>query len=205
MTNHHDYDAQICRALNHDEKCRLFATAIHLQTSQNHNLDELDDIARLDGSEEPEGDLDVGDISQGHILGDLWSAKRQSTNFFKVAANAASESTSGNSLPPRTIIAGSIAIHLNIEPTHCCQSIDEVAEEFGLLDLRGALANYVRHEGQPHRRKSHTFGGPRRSGPDAELPFSELQIWHKVHLQQKSYHYPKELGPTFTVNAYPPN
>ena len=207
MTNHHDYDAQICHALDRDEKCRLFVTAIRLQTSQNRDLDDLDDIARLDGSEELEGDHDVGDVSQGHILGDLWSAKRQSINFFEVAANVASESTVGNSLPPRTIVAlaGLVAIHLNIEPMHRRRSIDEVAEEFELPDLRGALADYVRREGQPHRRKFHTFGGPRRSAPDAELPFSELQIWHKVRLQQRSYHCPTELGPTFTVNAHPPD
>ena len=202
MTNHHDYDAQICRALDRNEKCRLFATTIRLQTSQNHDPGDLD-IARLNGSEEPEGDHGIGDVFQGDILGDLWSAKRQSTNFFKVAANVANKSTVVNSLPPQTIIAGLIAIHLNIEPMHHHQSIDEVAEEFGLPDLHGALADYVGREGQPHQRKFHTFGSPRRSGPDAELPFSELQIWHKVHLQQKAYHCLKELGLMFTVNAHP--
>ena len=207
MTNHHDYDAQICCALDHNEKCRLFVTAIRLQTSQNHDLNDLDDITRLDGSEELEGDHDIGDAPQGHILGDLWSAKHQSTNFFEVAANVASKSTIGNSLPPRTIVAlaGLVAIHLNIEPMHHRPSIDKVAEEFELPDLRGVLADYVRCEGQPHQRKFHTFGGPRRSAPDVELPFSELQIWHKVCLQQRSYHCLTELGPMFTVNAHPPN
>ena len=70
ITNHHDYDAQICHVLDCDEKYRLFATVIHLKMSQNHNPDDLD-IARLNGSEEPEGNHDVGDISQGDILGDL--------------------------------------------------------------------------------------------------------------------------------------
>ena len=183
MTNHHDYDAQICCTLDHDEKCHLFATVIHLQTSQNHDPGDLD-IARLNGNEEPEGDHDVGNVSQGDILGDLWSAKCQSTDFFKVAANVANESTVVNSLPPWTIIAGSIAIHLNIELMHHCQSIDEVTEEFGLPDLCGALADYMRHEGQPHRRKIHTFSGPRRSGPDVGIYYS---VFGSYCLPKRSY------------------
>lgn len=50
-----------------------------------------------------------------------------------------------------------------------------------------------------------TFSGPRQSGPHAKLPFSELQVWHNVHLQQKSYHHWNELGPMFTINTHPPD
>lgn len=200
MTNHHDYDAQICRALDRDEKCRLFASAICLITSQNQDLDKSD-IVIPDDTEEDHID-NADNVSQRDVLADLWSPKRQSTDFFKVATKTASESTS---FPPRTIIAGSTAIHLNIEPVHRRQSVDEVAEKFSLPDLRGALADYVSREGWQNRRKFHTFGGRRRSVADAELPFSELQVWHKVRLQQKPYHSPNELGPTFTVNAHPPD
>ena len=97
MTNHHDFDAQICHALDCDEKYHLFATAIFLQTSQNHNLDDLD-IARLNSSEEPEGDHDVGDVSQI----DIWSVKHQSTDFFKIVVHVANDSTVITSLPPWT-------------------------------------------------------------------------------------------------------
>ncbi|KAF8415527.1 hypothetical protein L210DRAFT_3616586 [Boletus edulis BED1] len=211
MTNHHDYYAQICCTLDRDEKRRLFATAICLKTSQNQ-----EDDSKLDGTDEDKvddadnsDDADVERVddntSPTNVLADLWSPKRQSTNFFKVAVKAADEPTARNSSPPRTIIAGSVAIHLNIEPTHRRRSIDEVAEEFGLPDLRGALADYVSRQGQPRQRTFHTFSGPRRSGPNAVLPFTELQVWHKVRLQQKSYHRANELGPTFTINAHPPN
>ncbi|KAI5994636.1 hypothetical protein EDC04DRAFT_2613138 [Pisolithus marmoratus] len=43
------------------------------------------------------------------------------------------------------------------------------------------------------------------SPPDAHLPFRDLQIWYKVHLQQKSYHDSGSLGPMFTINAHPPD
>ncbi|KAF8552698.1 hypothetical protein OG21DRAFT_1486019 [Imleria badia] len=50
MTNHHDYDAQICRALDRDERCRLFDAAIHLQTAINDTT--------LDDDEDPDEDAD---------------------------------------------------------------------------------------------------------------------------------------------------
>ncbi|KAI6130722.1 hypothetical protein EDD16DRAFT_1470087, partial [Pisolithus croceorrhizus] len=37
------------------------------------------------------------------------------------------------------------------------------------------------------------------------LPFSDLQVWYKVHLQQKSYHNSSSLEPVFTINACPPD
>ncbi|KAF8119890.1 hypothetical protein EV363DRAFT_1168896 [Boletus edulis] len=192
MTNHHDYDAQVCRALDRDERCRLFDAAIRLQTAINDATVDTDE----DRDETCE---DLESICPQDVLRDLWTANRQSTNFFDVARK---ESTVN--LPPRTIVAGFTAIHLNFDPIHRRQSIDEVARQFQLPDLRAALADYVKREGRAGRGRFHTFGRARQSGRDASLPFSELQIWHKVRLQQKSYHFPDKLGSTFTINAHPP-
>ena len=131
-----------------------------------------------------------------------WETSCESTNFFM---KVAMESTVGNSLPPQTIIAGLTAIHLNVEPTHWHRSVDDVAENFGLPNYCGALADYVRCQRQPYEKKFHVFGSARWLGLDAELPFSDLQIWHKVCLQQKLYHLLNELEPMFTVNAHPPD
>ncbi|KAF8120747.1 hypothetical protein EV363DRAFT_1188133 [Boletus edulis] len=193
MTNHHDYDAQVCRALDRDERCRLFNTAIRLQTT----IGDHDDTTISDDDDEGNHE-DSGDICPAEVLRDIWTAQRQSTNFFEVAHRA-----SNVDLPPRTITAGSTAIHLNVEPIYRRQSIEEVARQYALPDLRAALADYVKRERRPSQRKFHTFGNARWSGPDADLPFSELQIWHKIRLQQKSYHLPNELGSTFTINAHP--
>ncbi|KAF8424247.1 hypothetical protein L210DRAFT_3615138 [Boletus edulis BED1] len=184
MTNHHDYDAQ---------RCRLFNTAIRLQTT----IGDHDDTTISDDDDEGNHE-DSGDICPAEVLRDIWTAQWQSTNFFEVAHRA-----SNVDLPPRTITAGSTAIHLNVEPIYRRQSIEEVARQYALPDLRAALADYVKRERRPSQRKFHTFGNARWSGPDADLPFSELQIWHKIHLQQKSYHLPNELGSTFTINAHP--
>jgi len=68
----------------------------------------------MDDGSDHEDDHD--DTSNENILEDLWSAKCKTTDFFKVATGAASAPTDMSSFPPHTIVAGSAAIHLNIEP-----------------------------------------------------------------------------------------
>ncbi|KAG8215439.1 hypothetical protein J3R82DRAFT_9053 [Butyriboletus roseoflavus] len=100
------------------------------------------------------------------------------------------------------------AIHLNIKPTHCHKSIEEVAQTFDIPDLYAALSHYVRYEA---RRIAHshirfyTFSGQRYSPSNTDLSFTELQIWFKAHLQQRLYYYLDENAVTFTVNTHPPN
>ncbi|KAF8422301.1 hypothetical protein L210DRAFT_880301, partial [Boletus edulis BED1] len=106
--------------------------------------------------------------------------------------------------PTRTFIAGSTVIHFNYDQSLESVPVDKVTEIFGLPDLRGALAHYVNHE-VADPQVPHTFGGQRRSPPDAYLPFQGLHVWYKVHLQQKAYHNPSIVAPTFTVHAHPPN
>ena len=172
MTNHHNYDTQICHALDCDEKCYLFASAICLKILQNPGLDDFNN-APLDGTDNNDGK------NFNDVLADLWSTKHQSTNFFKASMKVVSNFAVRNNFPPQTIIAEMMAIHLNIEPMHCHQCIDGITKEYGLLDLHGALADYVSHEGQ---RKFHTFSGPRQLGHHTKLSFFELQVWHKVCL-----------------------
>ncbi|KAN0087817.1 hypothetical protein V8E55_006438, partial [Tylopilus felleus] len=194
MTNNQDYSDQICHILNHDEKCRLFGTAVEREEEDNGSDDNDDN-----------NDDNHNSASNDKVLQDLWSAKRKITDFFKVAAKAASFPTDAHSFPSCTIIAGLTAIHLNMEPKVRCQLIDEVACQFDLPDLCAALGDYVNREGMPYPLNCfHTFG-VRQSSSNIELPFTELQVWWKVRVQQKSYYNPKESFLSFTIHAHPPD
>ncbi|KAI6016307.1 hypothetical protein BKA83DRAFT_4497934 [Pisolithus microcarpus] len=100
--------------------------------------------------------------------------------------------------------SGATALHINHQPSIKRISIDKAAELFDIPDLQGALADYLGHEG-PHVWNFHSFGRQQHSPPDTHLPFSDLQVWYKVHLQQKSYHDSSSLEPVFTINAHLPN
>lgn len=100
-----------------------------------------------------------------------------------------------------------MAIHLNFDPKFRCKSIEEVVELFKLPDLRAALGDYVKHERTAHTHTHfHTFGGVRQSSSDVNLPFTGLQVWFKVCLQQKSYYSLEETSSErFTVFTQPPD
>ncbi|KAF8126203.1 hypothetical protein EV363DRAFT_1174760 [Boletus edulis] len=151
------------------------------------------------GKEEDDGNEydEVGDV-----LSDLWTSQRKQTDFFAVAAQCLASVTS-YPRPLRTFSIGSTAFCLNYDPSLRRVPIDNVATMFNLPDLCLALADYVKHEGK-FAQNLHKFG-PRRSGEGAYLPFTELQVWYKVRLQQKCYHDPSVIAPAFTVYACPLN
>ncbi|KAF8122006.1 hypothetical protein EV363DRAFT_1405252 [Boletus edulis] len=176
MTNNMNYNAQICRTLDHDEKCRLFNIAISLSRQYKDMENEL-------WSESPH---------------------RQTTNLFAVAQRLLEAAPGTIPRPLRVFVSGSTAFHLNREPSIRRVSINDAAQKFNIPDLRGAFGDYLNREGH-FTRNFHVFGGPRRSPQDAPLPFNELRIWYKVRLQQKSYHDLSILGLAFTVHAHPPD
>jgi hypothetical protein len=82
-------------------------------------------------------------------------------------------------------------------------SIDNIANAFSLPDLRATFADYYCRDG-PSFHDLHTFGHPRRAAWDAPLCFNDVEVWHKVRVQQKSFHDPSIVRQTFTINASPP-
>ncbi|KAF8141813.1 hypothetical protein EV363DRAFT_1392225 [Boletus edulis] len=190
MTNNQNYDSQICHCLNRDEKCCLFNTTIALSmtSSQPDDLDEASDKEENDGHEYEEG---------GNVLSDIWTSQCKQMDFFAVATKLLT-TTKFVPRPLHTFNIGSMAFCINYDA-----SLHRVATMFGLPDLRAVLSNYVRREGE-FSQNFHKFG-PRRSAEDVQLPFRDLQIWYKVRLQQKCYHDPSVIAPTFTVHACPPN
>ncbi|KAF8129620.1 hypothetical protein EV363DRAFT_1399916 [Boletus edulis] len=195
MTNNQNYDSQICRCLDRNEKCRLFNTVIALSTtsSQPDDSGETSDKEENDGHEYEEG---------GNFLSDIWTSQCKQMDFFAVTTKLLTM-TKFVPRPLCTFNIGSMAFRINYDASLRCVTIDNVATMFGLPDLRAALGNYVRREGK-FSQNFHKFG-PRRSAEDVQLPFRDLQIWYKVRLQQKCYHDPSDVAPTFTIHACPPN
>jgi hypothetical protein len=71
---------------------------------------------------------------------------------------------------------------------------------YNLPDLQPALSEYLSRMTIGH---IDAIGGRRVARDNSPLPFSELEIWTKVHIQSKSYHYPHDVLPPQTVNAAP--
>ncbi|KAH7917007.1 hypothetical protein BV22DRAFT_1052756, partial [Leucogyrophana mollusca] len=196
-SNNNDYDPQIVRHLDREEKRRRF----ELATSLKENLRACENSGGDDVSED-DGDNDDGDDDERVGAGD--GGPRSVTNYF-VRAKLLLQATHRSSLtPPRSFVAHSTAINLTYDPNIRRILVNDLADKYLLPDLRGALADYLQREEQL-KGGLHNISRPRRALGPCALPFDYVQVWYKLRLQGTSYHDPHLVLPAQTVNASPPS
>ncbi|KAG1762200.1 hypothetical protein EDD22DRAFT_953353 [Suillus occidentalis] len=207
-TNNNDYDPQICRHLDRQEKLRRFAIATTLKrTYADSNPEEF---FEGEGEEDEEGEEGNGDYDQltdprTALLAEM-NKTRITTNYFSKARKLVAARCDNISLPPRTFIAASTAIHLNFDPTRTGLKIDEVANDFNIPDLGQVLSDFLQRDAR-NGAAGHGLGVARRQLIDrpSVLPFERIQIWHTVRLQQVSFYDASVVLPAQTVHASPPS
>ena len=77
-------------------------------------------------------------------------------------------------------------------------TIDQVASKFNIPNLPGALADYLIN------RDIVCVGGHCLHGDHTILPFTAVEVWTKVQIQNHAYHAPHNIIPAQTANALPP-
>ncbi|KAH7903379.1 hypothetical protein BJ138DRAFT_1020738, partial [Hygrophoropsis aurantiaca] len=191
-SNNNDYDPQICRFLDRTDRCFRFEMATSLQEARNQSQDDSDSEDGGDDNYNVEnGDEDTKLYSAIMSLG---APSRSLTDYFAKAL--ALQENHAVPLPTRTFANNSTAIHISRDPVRTRVLIDDVAEQFRIPDLRAALGDYLLRDREPGN--VHTIGGQRRSAANCQLPFKHLQIWHKIRLQQFSFHDCKNILPAQT-------
>jgi hypothetical protein len=83
--------------------------------------------------------------------------------------------------------------------------INEIATLFSIPDLHEALSDYIQRITNANDEYIRVLGGRRSASRGSQLPFTHLQVWKKLCLQNKAYHYPHETLPSKTINACPPS
>ncbi|KAF8121509.1 hypothetical protein EV363DRAFT_1457483 [Boletus edulis] len=139
MTNNVNYNAQICRTLDRDKKCRLFNIAISLSQQYKDMENGGDADQELDADADADADDEIDDRmdDNDNLAGELWSESphRQTTNLFTVAQRLLEAAPGTIPRPLQVFVSGSTAFHLNHEPSICCVSIDDAAQKFNIPDL----------------------------------------------------------------------
>ena len=175
-SNNQNFDSQICRYLNRQEKCRLFT---HATTIRAPDLAEYSD----DSGEE-----------------DNRLGSRKITDHFQRAAALTAGNFPAAPRPYRTFASAAVAFHLSSKPAMTNMTVDGVAELYELPDFKPAIADYLdRHLPD----FTHMIGGRRQSAPDCQLPFDRIQIWHKMRIQLRSSYDSKTLLPSQGLHASP--
>ena len=216
-TNNQNYESQICRYLDRNEKCRRFdlATAIqqaHLDTNPLDNghsgFDGYDLEAFGDESfEDEEGQLPVietaSDLIHIQLAAPASRTFQRQTNYFDLANSLENDQYPQAPKPYRTFIGGATALHLTRDATMTL-SVEDAMEKFALPDLRGALIDFLTRL-EDNGVSALTIGGHRSANPTAPLPFDNIQIWTRLQIQNRSYYAPHDILPPQTVNASPPS
>jgi len=130
---------------------------------------------------------------------------RPVTDYFVRSLQLASSPPDIIPLPCHAFSVNCVAFNLAYDPSIHHISIDEVAEQFGLPDLRAALADFLCYEKVRRVDSVHSIGGgPCRSPENAELPFKNIQVWFKLRLQVTDIH-TNTILPAQTILTCPPD
>jgi hypothetical protein len=205
-TNNNNYDPQICRYLDRADKCNRFDLAIGLLDGK-LSVEDLEVVR-----EEHEGDdIDEDADADVEIVAVEIPSRAQRpdqlrpiTDYFTIAKTLQHKKAGSIPIPLRSFVVGRTALHLAYDPSIRNIGVDEVAVMFNLPDLRPALADFL-HREETSEHRLHAISGPRRAGPEAELPFDKLQVWFKIRLQETEFHDAHKIRPAQTLNCAPPS
>ena len=186
-SNNKGYEEQICRYLDRKEKCLKFDVACAIVEAEDRRA------GQGQGLEE---DFDLAELQ---TIGRLRRRRAEPVNYFVEAANLAAIRKPKR--PLRIFDNGTCAFRLNVEEDQKL-SVDMAAEVYHLPDLRSALADFLLKR---HRGFITSIGGRRQSPQDAHLPFSFIQCWNTVRIQDREFHRRDRVLEGRLLSAIPPN
>ena len=197
QTNNRAYEPQICQNLDRLDKCQRFGIATSLQEASTASFAHNDSI--LEDNEEDEDEDDNDKEPSG-----LSPSNIKYVNYFAKASKLLNQPCPKAPRPYRTFSNLTMAFHLNRDASFKIMTVDDVADKYGLLDLRAALADFV-GEMKAGRLSFISIGGRRKSPINMKLPFDRLRVWTKLGVQTRSYHHPHQVLPVQTLVAMPPS
>lgn len=181
--NNQNYYSQIARHLDRLDKCFRFDLATYIG-------ERADQLANDDNFSDPgEDDEHEPDAEKGHFSG-LSNVVRQIPNYFSISSSLFLGAKPSAPRPYRTFATSTTGFHLATKPS-LRLSIDEAAALYMLPDLHSAVTTFFASDEM------------RLQVPQPRI--DKLQIWHKVRVQQMSYHDNKILLSPQTLLAVPPS
>ncbi|KAI0244974.1 hypothetical protein BJV78DRAFT_1142961, partial [Lactifluus subvellereus] len=207
-------ESQICRFLDHAEKCRRFdlATAIRDASIDFRSIDPVVGIIcdhDNDADDNDDNDLENLRDTPTHRLDttaallstispvkQLAGMPQRAADYFSLAHMLNQGSYPHAPSPHCTFVGAQTALHLNSRPSYSRMKIDVVATKLKLPDLGVVLSDYLAMCAPDHCCII---------GPAGNLPFNTLEVWEKLRVQNRAYHAPHEILPAQTINAISPS
>jgi hypothetical protein len=199
--NNKNYDMQICRYLDREEKTRLFELATSVRQARTVDVS----TSVVQDSPNDSDDDDSESTMKRFFIPTIQPPQSGSTptNYFITAKKLLEDPPTWTPRPLRTFSTMSTAFHLTHRANKTRMTVDDAVIKFNLPDLRPALADYVqRVKTNTHFR--HKIGGRRIAAASALLPFTEIQIWYSVRMQVPAVD-ASQMMPPEMVHAAPPS
>ena len=178
-SNNQNYYSQISRHLGWLEKCFRFDLATYIEEHLDKGRDDDEDFSNSGKDEDHEPDAEKIQFA------DYSTPTRRIPNYFSISASLLLRTKPSAPKPYCTFATSTTGFHLAAKPLSRL-TIDEAANTHQLPDLGGAIVVFFANE-DPHFQV-----------------LDKLQVWHKVRIQQLSYHN-EILLPPQTLCAIPPS
>ncbi|KAJ7029159.1 hypothetical protein C8F04DRAFT_1212028 [Mycena alexandri] len=207
-SNNQKYEAQICRYLDRQDKCRQFDLATAMEVAGvNFTAPELRPVPEDCDDDDSTSFITTMDdlLHQIEPVTNLAGTRseRVFVNYFKESSLLLSGEFPNARTPYRVFTASddSTAFHLNRDYIGRQIKPDVAAVKFRIPDFHPSLEAYL------HRVPGSqlVIGGKRPALPGYILPVHKLEIWHNIRMQSCSFHDSTKILLPQTVNAYPPD
>ncbi|KAF8809172.1 hypothetical protein BYT27DRAFT_7222697 [Phlegmacium glaucopus] len=193
FSNNQKFESQICQHLDHIEKsvhdakvdfCTRFSTNGSSEEDNSNCASVASDGSTIE--------------TTANLVNQINPSLPSHVDYFAKAANLKKNPPSGQvpQAQPHTFSSPQAAFHLNCNPSLLL---------FNIPDLHEALSDYIQCIANANNGYIRVLGGRRSASQGSQLPFTHLQVWKKLHLQNIAYHFPHETLPSKTVNACPPS
>ena len=180
--NNQNYNNQIARHLDRLDKCLRFDLATYIQQHVDQRGTDDEDFSDLGADKEHEPDCE--DCLTGYS-----TLTRQIPDYFSTSTSLLLGKMPSAPKPYRTFMTPTSGFHLATKPS-LRLTVDEASIAYQLPDLEHALATF--------------FANRDASFQGSQCAIAKLQIWHKLRVQQFSYHDKTLLAPQ-TLHAIPPS
>ncbi|KAI5998362.1 hypothetical protein F5J12DRAFT_906877 [Pisolithus orientalis] len=204
-SNNNNYDPQICQYLDCTEKCRMFELVTSLYESKTHSHGRVEEksLEVEDGSSD-DGNSEISDHEEVDLVSKTPGPTWPVTDYFAISACLRTQDPDSIPFPLCSFITDGMAINLSYDPPLQHISVDGAAEKFGLLDLQATLVNFLNHEKVYGPSSVHTISRQCQGSSFSTLPFTDLQVWYKMQLQNMVIHDITDILPAQTLFCSPP-
>jgi len=188
-TNNQNYYDQIARHLDCSDKCSHFDLAMYLESQREQtplfddNFDEQDD--------------GINPIDSAPLPSEQMKLSCSTINYFGLTDVLSHRSVPNAPKPHHTFMTSTTAFHLVMKLNHH-MTVDEAAIHFGIPDLRPAIWEFLQCV---QDRSDHPVSGIRTLDANPHLPFDQIQIWCKVHVQNFPFHNKDNVDVPQTLRA----